>query len=174
MLLQNNRIGCVLIVNLKSFHGTIMMIHDIGTGQNGQDGCYKMMTVQNNDGTIVNFVVAPTTYVLGHVRLEIGDEVTGYYDGNAPAPLIYPPQYQAVIMVKENPNQYVKVDYFNSDLISSDGQLKLNVSPATSMILTNGQPFTGNPADRNIIVIYGPATKSIPAQTEPYQIIVLC
>lgn len=162
-------------MNVKSFHGIVTMIHDLMTGQNNKDeGCYKLMTVENNDGAIVNFVVAPSTYVLGHVMLAIGDEVTGYYDGDAPAPLIYPPQYQALVMVRENPNWHVKVDYFNADLVSSDGQLKINISPTTPMILTNGQPFTGNPADRNLIVIYGPATKSIPAQTDPYQIIVLC
>ena len=44
----------------------------------------------------------------------VGDRVTGYYDGDAPTLLIYPPQYQALVMVKDNPNQNVKVDYFNS------------------------------------------------------------
>ena len=59
----------------------------------------------------------------------VGDRVTGYYDGDAPTILIYPPQYQALVMVKENPYQNVKVDYFNSQLLSSDGQLQLNLSP---------------------------------------------
>jgi 3-isopropylmalate dehydratase small subunit len=104
----------------------------------------------------------------------VGDRVTGYYDGDAPALLIYPPQYQALVMVKENPNQNVKVDYFNNQLVSSDGRLRLNISPYTQKILTNGQLFSRNPANRDLIVIYGPSTKSIPAQTTPYKIIVLC
>lgn len=162
-------------MNMKSFSGTITIIHDIITEQNSKDdGCYKLMAIENDEGGLVQFIVSPNTYVLGHIRLEIGDMVTGYYDGDAPVPLIFPPQYQALVMTKDDPDHHVKVDYFTADFVSSDGQLKLNISPDTSITLPNGQPFMGNLADRNLIVIYGPATKSIPAQTTPYQIIVLC
>jgi hypothetical protein len=91
-----------------------------------------------------------------------------------PALLIYPPQYQALVMVKDSPYQNVKVDYFNNQLESSDGQLKLNISPYTRIVLTNGQSFSRRPANRDLIVIYGAVTQSIPAQTTPYRIIVLC
>ena len=37
------------------------------------------------------------------------------------------------------------------------------------------QPFHGKiTTNRNLIVIYGATTKSIPAQTTPYKIIVMC
>ncbi|MGG1676993.1 hypothetical protein ACIFOT_14740 [Neobacillus sp. NRS-1170] len=157
-----------------SFHGTVTMITDL-LGHNGEgDGCNKLISVTNGMGAIVNFVVSPSTYFVDHVMVKAGDRVTGYYDGNAPVPLIYPPQYQALVMVKDSPYQNVKVDYFNSQLESSDGRLRLNNSPYTQMVLTNGQSFTSNPANRDLIVIYGPSTKSIPAQTTPYRIIVLC
>ena len=157
-----------------SFHGTVTMITDL-VGQHGTgEGCNKLISVENGTGAIVNFVVSSTTYFVDHAIVAIGDRVTGYYDGNAPAILIYPPQYPALVMVKDSPYQNVKVDYFNSELESSDGRLRLNISPYTQILLTNGQPFTRNPANRNLIVIYGPATKSIPAQTTPYRIIVLC
>jgi hypothetical protein len=163
------------MINFISFHGTVTNISDFIIGQNGEgEGCYKLMTVENELGTIVNFVVSPTTYFVDHLMVAVGDRVTGYYDGNAPVPLIYPPQYQALVMVKDSPYQNVKVDYFNSQLESSDGRLRLNISPYTQIVLTNGQPFSINPANRNLIVIYGPATKSIPAQTTPYRIIVWC
>jgi hypothetical protein len=163
------------MTNFYSFHGTVTEIRDFYTGQNGEkEGCNKFITVENGLGTIVNFVVSPTTYFVDHVMVTVGDRMTGYYDGDAPTLLIYPPQYQALVMVKENPNQNVKVDYFNSQLVSSDGQLRLNISPYTKIILTNGQLFTRNPANRDLIVIYGPTTQSIPAQTTPYRIIVLC
>ena len=77
-------------------------------------------------------------------------------------------------MLKDNSNQNVKVDYFNNQLVSSDGQLHLNLSPYTQIILTNGQRFSRYPANRDLIVFYGPSTRSIPAQTTPYRIIVLC
>lgn len=163
------------MMKLEPFHGTITMIQDMETGQNGNDeGCFKFMTVENDTGSLVNFIVAPSTYVLEQKPLAIGNEVTAYYDGNAPAVLIFPPQYQAVVIVKDDPYQQIKASYFNANLVSSDGMLQINPSSATKMELTNGQPFFGNPADRNLIVIYGPSTKSIPAQTSPFKIIILC
>lgn len=158
-----------------SFHGTVTVISDFFTGQNGErKGCYKLFTIENELGSIVNFVVSPSTYFVDHEMVIVGDRVTGYYDGDLPAILIYPPQYQALVMVKDNPNQNVKVDYFNNQLVSSDGQLQLKLSPYTQILLTNGQLFSRYPANRDLIVFYGPATRSIPAQTTPYRIIVLC
>ncbi|MBU6079990.1 MULTISPECIES: hypothetical protein [Allobacillus] len=163
------------MINFHSFYGTITMISDFPIGQDDEEaGCYKMMSVENNSGELVNFVVTPSTYFVDHVAVKVGDRVTGYYDGDAPTILIYPPQYEALVMVKENQNQHVKVDYFNSQLVSSNGQLALNISPYTQIVLTNGQTFTQPPKNRDLIVIYGPATFSIPAQTTPYKVIVLC
>lgn len=163
------------MVNFQAFRGTVTMISDFMIGANGEsEGCYSLISVDNGMGGSVNFVVSPSTYFVDQEMVAIGDQVSGYYDGNAPVPLIYPPQYRALVMVKDSPYQNVKVDYFDSQLVSSDGQLKLNLSPFTPILLTNGQAFTHNPANRNLIVIYGPTTRSIPAQTTPYKIIVWC
>lgn len=151
------------------------MISDFITSQNGEDeGCYTLLSVDNGAGALVNFVISPTTYFVDQVIVSVGDQVTGYYDANAPTPLIFPPQLRALVMVKENASQNVKVDFFNNELISRDGQLRLNLSPYTQIVLANGQPFRKNPSERNLIVIYGPSTKSIPAQTTPYRIVVWC
>lgn len=157
-----------------SFSGIITMIDDFWTGSEAPSGCYKLISVQNRDGSMVNFVVSPVTYFVDHIMVAVGDPVTGFYDANAPVPLIYPPQYQAVVMAKAKVGQNVKVDYFNSKLISSDGMLKINITPSTKILLENGQAFTRNPSNRNLIVVYGAATISIPAQTTPYRIIVMC
>ena len=163
------------MTNFYSFHGTVTEIVDFLTGQNiEREGCTQLFTVKNEMGAIVNFVVSPSTYFVDHEMVAVGDRVTGYYDGDAPAILIYPPQYPALVMLKDNSNQNVKVDYFNNQLVSSDGQLHLNLSPYTQIILTNGQRFSRYPANRDLIVFYGPSTRSIPAQTTPYRIIVLC
>lgn len=161
------------MTNFISFQGTVTSINDLIIGENGE-GCYKLIAVENSSGNMVNFLVLPTTYFVNHEIVTVGDSVTGYYDGNAPAPLIFPPQYQALVIVKDRPDQNVKVAYFNDQLVSTDGQLRLNLSPYTQIVLTNGQPFTRNLTNRNLIVIYGPSTKRIPAQTTPYRIIVLC
>lgn len=163
------------MVNFQSFRGTVTQINDFMIGRNGEGaGCYKMMTVEDSQGSIVNFVISPTTYFVYAEVVSVGDIITGYYDGNAPAPLIFPPQYPALIMVKEHSVENVKVDFFDSQLISRDGQLRLNLSPSTPVILRNWQPFSRNPANHNLIVIYGPSTRSIPAQTTPIEVIVWC
>ncbi|GAA0086479.1 hypothetical protein UT300007_29190 [Clostridium sp. CTA-7] len=158
-----------------AFSGTVTSIEDFYTGQDDPSaGCYKLISLQNMDMGPVNFVISPGTYFVNHEVIEVGDEVTGFYDANAPVPLIYPPQYRAIVMAKNTEPENVTVDYFNNQLISSDGNLKLNIAPSTEIILTNDQIFNGYPGNRNLIVLYGPTTFSIPAQTTPYKIIVLC
>lgn len=158
-----------------SFHGVITMIDDFLIDATGREaGCYKLMSVEDGYGAVVNFVVSPATYFVDHVMVRVGSTVTGFYDANAPVPLIFPPQYRAIVMVMDTQYQNVAVDYFDSHLVSSNHMLKLNVGPYTQKVLENGQDFTGSLTNRNLIVVYGAVTKSIPAQTTPYEIIVLC
>ncbi|PPA69328.1 hypothetical protein [Jeotgalibacillus proteolyticus] len=163
------------MINFKAFEGTVIDIRDFVTGQNNAtEGCDKFISVVNDTGSQVNFVVTPSTYFVDHTMVSVGDRVNGYYDANTPVIMIYPPQYAALVMVKNSTNQQVKADFFNAQLISSDGQLQLTPGPYTQVLLANGQAFSRSPANRNLIVVYGPSTKSIPAQTTPYRIIVWC
>lgn len=162
------------MANFQAFDGVVTMIDDFSIGQNNEAGCYKLFSVDDGHGVSVNFVVAPTTYFVDHVMVAVGDRVTGFYDKNAPVPLIYPPQFRALVMAKDTHYQNVKVDHFNRRLESSDGTLKLNIAAHTRILLENGQAFTGNIANRNLIVVYGATTRSIPAQTTPTKIIVMC
>jgi hypothetical protein len=163
------------MIKFQSFSGFITMIDDFLINESGEGtGCYKLMTVEDGYGAIVNFVVTPTTYFVDHVMVRVGDKVTGFYDANAPVPMIFPPQYRAIVMAMDTQYRNVKVDYFDSQLLSSDNNLKLNLSPYTHIVLENDQAFGRNPADRNLIVLYGPTTRSIPPQTTPYKIIVMC
>jgi len=163
------------VQKFAAFSGTITRIEDFHPGQSdASGGCYKLMSLESKDNGPVNFVISAGTYFVDHEVVEVGDEVTGFYDADAPAILIYPPQYPAIVMTKDTEHQNVIVDYFNNRLISSDGNLKLNIAPSTEVILTNDQLFNKYPGNRNLIVVYGPTTKSIPAQTTPYKIIVLC
>ena len=166
--------GGIKMTTFGSFQGTLIMINDFFTSTGELIGCNKLMTVQNSEGDIVNFVITPATYFVNHAQMKIGYTVIGFYDANAPVPLIFPPQYQAIVMSRLVPDINVKVDYFDNQLVSSDGTLKLNLTPFTQIILENDQFFTNNPANRNLIIVYGPTTRSIPAQTTPYQIIVIC
>jgi hypothetical protein len=159
----------------QSFNGMITMINDFWIDEHGEEsGCYKLVSVENRYGALVNFVVTPVTYFVDHVMVKPGDMVTGFYDANAPVPLIFPPQFRAIVMARDTQFQNVKVDYFNNQLVSMDNNLRLNIGLFTQIVLENGQAFTRNPANRNLIVVYGATTKSIPAQTSPYKIIVMC
>lgn len=162
------------MANFMAFNGVITMINDFSIGQNNEAGCYTLFSVDDGYGATVNFVIEPATYFVDHVMMKVGDRVTGYYDANVPVPLIYPPQFRALVMVKDSHVQNVKVDHFNRRLESSDGTLRLNLSPHTHILLENGQAFTGSVANRNLIVIYGATTRSIPAQTTPTTVIVMC
>lgn len=161
--------------NFQSFSGVVRAIDDFWTGTNNDGGgCYQLYSIDNGNGATVNFVVEPMTYFVNHTMVRVGDRVTGFYDGNVPTPLIYPPQYRAVVMAKNSSSHNVKVSFFNNQLVSSDGMLSLNVTNNTKIALENGQAFDRYPGNRNLIVVYGSTTRSIPAQTTPEQIIVMC
>lgn len=162
-------------MNFISFSGTVTEIQNFGSSANGEVlGCTLMFTVESNRGEIVNFIVTPHTYFVEHETIKKGDRITGFYDADAFVPLIYPPQYEAWVIAKASNDYFVKVDYFNHELVSQDGNLRLNIVRQTKVLLENNQLFRGRIENRNLIVLYGPTTRSIPAQTTPYKVIVLC
>lgn len=162
-------------MNFQSFTGIVTNIEEFGPSVNGEEiGCTLLFTVRGSRGEIVNFVVTPQTYFVEYETIKRGDRITGFYDVDAPVPLIYPPRYEAWVITKESNDYMIKVDYFNDNLLSRDGNLQLNIGPQTEVLLENAQQFQGSVANRFLIVLYGPTTRSIPAQTTPYQVIVMC
>lgn len=161
------------MIKFKFFTGVIQEINDLVTNSNNETGCYKLLTLQTNEG-IVNFIINPLTYIVENKLLNVDDKVIVYYDANRPVILIYPPQYTAIVIAKVNPSENIKVDYFNEELISSDGMLKIDVTPLTKITQENGQLYSNKLNNRNWVVIYQLSTKSIPALTYPKKIIVLC
>lgn len=159
---------------ISSYSGKIISIEDIRLDARDTFGCNKLFTIQDRDNNIINFVVTPSTYFINQVMAEEGDYVTGFYDSNAPTPLIYPPQFRTLVMAVNMREENVTVDFFNRQLVSSDGMLRLNIGPSTLIVLENGQRFYQNPSNHFLIVIYGSTTRSIPAQTTPKKIIVRC
>lgn len=158
------------MVNLSSRMGVVTDIQNTEECTRRNGGCYQMMAV-NCDG-FIHFIVSPETYFDETVC--VGDAVIAFFDADAPVAAIQPPRLNALAVAKSRPERSVKADTFNRQLISSDGQLRLNLAPCTKILLKNGQPFLGNPADRSLIVFYGPTTKSVPAITVPEKIIVWC
>lgn len=160
--------------NFIPFEGTVIEINTFETNRPRNRGCSLLVTVEDFDGNIVNFVVSPDTYVVDMITLYEGLEVIFFYDGSLPVPLIYPPRYQAAIVTERVEGVNVVAGYFNFILLNQEASLRLNIGPDTQVVTKNNQTFLGNPANKNLIVFYGATTRSIPAQTTPDRIIVMC
>lgn len=152
----------------NSFTGTIKEITDFKAIEGS-----KFVSLENEEGMVANIIISKDTYILNNLKLAAGSEITGYYDANAPMIMIYPPQYNAEVVVVSDKDQNVKVDRFDKDLISFDQSLKLNISKETEIVLQDGKAFEGDIAGRKLVVVYGASTRSIPAQTNPTKIVVL-
>lgn len=157
-----------------SFDGIVEEINDISMhNMQGNLNCSQRFTIRSN-GEIVHIIVNRETYIVQRNVIEIGDEITVYYDGNAPVPLIYPPQYTAVLLAKKVPQYNVKVAYFDDNLVSDDHQLQIRVDDSVVIQYENGQPYRGPIQHHLLAVVYDRSTRSIPAQTTPISITVIC
>lgn len=157
-----------------SIVGTVVEINPVETGNRRNMGCSQMVTIEDEEGNIANFIVSPNTYVVDCTKLYESMAVEIFFDADAAMPLIYPPQYNAAVVVNSVPGMNWAVGYFNSALMNSDQTLKLNIAPSTEVTTMNHQNFLGTVANHNLIVQYDVTTRSIPAQTTPVRVIVMC
>ena len=166
---SNNRRAVYIPVS-----GTITQMQRMAVNGNGYGGCTKMITVEDENGVITNFFINPSTYVVGYETLYEGLPVTVFYNGNLPAPMIYPPQYMAAVVAVQMEGQMVAVGYFDQNLLAADQSLQLNLDANTEVVTANNQLFLGNPGGHMLVVLYNQTTRSIPPQTTPEKIVVLC
>lgn len=135
--------------------------------------CNQMMTLRTDNG-IVNFMVNPETIVIDSRQLCVGMRVAAFYDSSLPVPLIYPPQYMAQLVTVLGRNEQIMLNYFDSDLIATDMSLRLFIGRNTVIQTINGQNFTCDIGNQSLLVYYSVTTRSIPPQTTPRKIVVLC
>lgn len=157
-----------------SVTGTIVDMMPTRVGNRRAEGCTIFVTIEDMDGNTVNFLMSPATYVVDFDTLSVGMQCTFWYDADAPMPLIYPPQYNAVVAAVNRNGQMINVDYYNTALVNQEQTLQLNMDASVDVRTTNNQYFQGNPANHNLVVIYDNSTRSIPAQTTPIKVVVLC
>lgn len=157
-----------------SVTGTIVEMVPARIGNRRANGCMIFVTIEDNDGNTVNFIMTPSTFVVDWETLSVGMMCTFWYRADAPVPLIYPPQYTAVVAAQEKNGRMLNVGYYNTSMVNEDQTLQLNIDGTVDIRTTNNQYFQGSPANRNLVVIYETSTRSIPAQTTPREIIVLC
>ena len=155
-----------------SAEGTIAEIESFGRSA---DGCRILIKLENQDGNVTEFVISADTYVADFTTLTEGMEVQFYYRTDVPVPLIYPPRYPAAVVVpKRSDGLFVTVGYFNGALINEEQTLQVNLDSNVEMITPNNQKYLGSPAHHSLVVFYRNSTRSIPAQTTPEKIVVLC
>lgn len=154
--------------------GTIVEMVPTRVGNRRANGCMIFVTLEDSDGSIVNFILSPSTFVLDFDTLSVGMVCSFWYLADAPMPLIYPPQYNAVVAAQEKNSRTVNVGYYNSALVNEDNTLQLNLDRTVEVRTTNNQYFQGSPANHSLVVVYDSSTRSIPAQTTPKKIVVLC
>lgn len=166
MPVRRNRFGSVT--------GTIVDMVPTRMGGRRADGCMIFATVEDMEGNTVNFMMTPATYVVDFDTLSVGMKCTFWYLLDAPVPLIYPPQYNAVVAAQEKNGRMVNVGYYNTNLVNEDNSLMLNMDGSVEVRTINNQYFQGSPANHSLVVLYGNSTRSVPAQTTPMKVVVLC
>ena len=152
--------------DLVSVTGTIVNI-------SGNDCCHEMIALRTEDG-VVNFFITSDTQVINSRMLRRGMRIAAFYDSTLPVPLIFPPQYQAVMITVLGRNEQLALNYLDGKLIGADYYLQSKVGRNTVVRTINGQMFTCSLGDRMLLVYYSATTRSIPPQTTPEKIIVLC
>lgn len=158
-------------MNYENLTPIVGVITNIST-QEG-DCCTQVITL-GVEGQPINMILSNETFVVDTMRLMPGMRVTAFYDSTLPVPLIYPPQYQAELIAVVRPEEDVNLSWFDETLTASDQSLKLNLYQSTVLSTLNGQPYFCFPANHFLLVYYAAATKSIPPQTAPNRVIVLC
>lgn len=104
--------------------------------------------------------------------LKIGAKVTVAMDNSAPMAMSYPGQTSGAAVFIVNNDKSVTIDKFNSDLVGN--KVAIKIGQDTQIIDAKGtKQGEDDVMNRECLVIYGVATKSIPAQTTPDFVIIL-
>lgn len=154
--------------------GTIVDIMPTRQGGRRANGCILFVTVETEDGETVNVILSPATFVVDFETLSVGMNCTFWYLADAPMILIYPPQYNAVVASRDKNSRMVDVSRYSRNLVNQERTLQLKLDGSVEIRTTNNQYFQGSPADHDLVVIYETSTRSVPAQTTPKRIVVLC
>lgn len=158
-------------MNYKSLTPITGMIQNVS--QTPGDCCNQMVSLVTSNGP-VNFIISADTLIIDSTRLRPGMMIAAFYDPTRPIPLIFPPQYQAELVTVLRSNEEVALNFFDRNLTAADNSLRLNLNRTTDISTMNGQRFSCSPGGNFLLVYYSVTTRSIPPQTTPRRIVVLC
>lgn len=157
-----------------SVSGMIVDMVSERTEDGRPEACILYFTVEDDNGNITNFMVTPRTFVMDFQPLTMGTRCTFWYRLDAPAVLIYPPRYTAVAAAPVRNDRMVDLSFYNDALVNEEQTLQLRLDNSVELRTANNQYYQGNPANHNLLVSYTTSTRSIPAQTTPEKVYVLC
>lgn len=142
----------------------------------------------DNYENTINYVANQNTLVydaqgnkLSLSDLKEGDLITAYTGAYTPAPMIMPPQYQAEIIIIEDPEAespvYSCADTFIADeegmLVGAGNTLALNMSDEVPVVDREDAETEAALENMDLLIFYDMSTKSVPAQTTPLKVVVL-
>lgn len=133
------------------------------------DKVHRIFIKDENDSP-QHFEISTDSFTLDD--LSIGDEVIAFTMAFRPEVMIYPPRHFTDIIIKKPENLFVKADYFDSNLISGDRTLRLNISDNT-IVQDSTKNTTSAIGDTAMLVFYDISTRSIPAITNPKRVYIL-
>jgi len=139
--------------------------------------------IEDTNGNPATLLLNEETVFPFSTDFAVGDNATGWFSADIPMRMIWPAQYPTtVFIVHTDDERNVTVDrFFTWDvdftegyLLSRDKMFAFKVDDNTEIILEDGQDFSdGILTNRNIVVIYGLSTHSIPEQALAMKLIVL-
>ncbi len=142
----------------------------------------------DNYENTINYVPGEDTLVfdaqgnqLSLSDVKAGDLLTVYTGAYTPAPMIMPPQYQAEIIIIEDPEAespvFTCADTFVADedgmLVGLGNTLALNMGEDVEVVDREGQTCEAELENMDLLVFYDVSTKSIPAQITPLKVVLL-
>jgi hypothetical protein len=135
----------------------------------------EMITILriNDDSLLVN---SGTTKSLKQADLKKGATIAAYYDKNKPMILIYPTTVTPEIVIVNDEKVFgeVKINHFDKEFLSLDGELKLTIGEDTPLFNKQGKAIELKELKgKELMVFYSMTTRSLPPQTPPTKIVAL-
>ncbi|MPM14249.1 hypothetical protein SDC9_60610 [bioreactor metagenome] len=124
--------------------------------------------------TVDGCVIIDRTTLTGFASLKCGDKVTVVMNNYAPMTMSYPGQTSGAVAFVVNNDKSIVVDKLDDELTGST--VAITIGENTQIVDSRGtkQLITKDGVKgHECLVIYGAATKSIPAQTTPDLVVVL-
>lgn len=144
-----------------------------------EDGVQYVSGIDAYDQEI-SFVLTEETVIVNEqgekAEIEDGAQFTAYTAWNKPAPLVLPPVYYPDAIVIDSDVELIT----NADAYRKDGELytnsanTLSIAVGESVIVdAEGNTYEGDLDGKNLVVVYGVTTRSLPPIANPAHIVVL-